>query len=104
MSKLAPAWCAPRTDAVPVASKHTAKAPPIPFLKIPLFISHSSKCCVDRRRHCSDAIPHIVLALACTFFLAVCHEASRGANNGYAGPGWHLAGALGSQVPYDIAL
>ncbi len=39
-----------------------------------------------------------------TFFRACCFEAKHGGASSYAHPGWHLAGALGSQIPHDIEL
>ncbi len=37
-----------------------------------------------------------------SFFRGCCLEAQRGGENGYANAAWHLSGALGSQIPYDI--
>ena len=39
-----------------------------------------------------------------TFFRACCATAASGGENGYASPGWHLANALGSQIPHDVEL
>jgi hypothetical protein len=36
-----------------------------------------------------------------SFFRACCYEAANG-GGGYSVPGWHLANALGSQIPYDL--
>ena len=36
-----------------------------------------------------------------SFFRACCFEAANG-GGGYSVPGWHLANALGSQIPYDL--
>jgi hypothetical protein len=39
-----------------------------------------------------------------TFFRACCMTAASGGESGYASPGWHLASAVGSQIPYDLDL
>lgn len=38
------------------------------------------------------------------FFMAACHTASQGGASGYASAGWHLANAVGGEVPYDVEL
>ena len=37
-----------------------------------------------------------------SFFRATCQTASYGGASGYASAGWHLANALGTQMPHDI--
>jgi hypothetical protein len=39
-----------------------------------------------------------------SFFKACCWESSKGGTVGYDHAGWHLANAVGGQVPYDVEL